>query len=193
MERFAATPTASIPDACDSWSETCAAYRFLGNDDVEWRDILAPHWAQTQVRMGTHPVVLCVQDLTELDFNGQDIEGLAPLNYEARRDMYLHATYAVTPGREPLGMLDAWMLAREKRDAGGVRGGQKESTRWIEGYQRVAEMAAGMPDTRLVYLADREADLIEMMRCARELGNPADWLVRAKHNRCLPDEEGGKL
>ena len=85
MERFAANPTASIPDACDSWSETCAAYRFLGNDDVEWRDILAPHWAQTQVRMGAHPIVLCVQDTTELDFNGQDIEGLGPLNYEARR------------------------------------------------------------------------------------------------------------
>jgi len=30
MERFSANPTASIPDACDSWSETCAAYRFLG-------------------------------------------------------------------------------------------------------------------------------------------------------------------
>lgn len=193
MERFAANPTASIPDACDSWSETCAAYRFLGNDEVKWRDILAPHWAQTQTRMGAHPIVLCIQDTTELDFNGQDIEGLGPLNYEARRGMYLHPTYAVTPGREPLGMLDAWMWAREKRDADGVRGGDKESTRWIEGYQRVAEMAAGMPDTRLVYLADREADLVEMMRCARELGTPADWLVRAKHNRCLPDGEGGKL
>ena len=78
MERFAANPTASILDACDSWSETCAAYRFLSNDDVEWRDILAPHWTQTQVRMSAHPVVLCVQDTTELDFNGQDIEG--PVN-----------------------------------------------------------------------------------------------------------------
>jgi len=27
-----------------------AAYRFLANDEVEWADILAPHWVQTQRR-----------------------------------------------------------------------------------------------------------------------------------------------
>ena len=56
----------------------------------------------------------------------------------------------------------------------GARGGPKESVRWIEGYQRIAEMAAQLPGTRLVYVADREADLVPLM-------------VRAKHNRCLPD------
>jgi hypothetical protein len=49
--------------------------------------------------------VLCIQDTTELNFNGQEMAGLGPLNYEARRGMYLHPTYAVTPGREPLGVL----------------------------------------------------------------------------------------
>jgi hypothetical protein len=193
MERFAANPSASIPDACDSWTETIAAYRFLGNGDVEWRDILAPHWARTQERMQAHPVVLCIQDTTELDFNGQETEGLGPLNYEARRGMYLHPTYAVTPGREPLGVLDAWMWAREQRNADGVRPGQLESTRWTEGYERIAEMAAAMPGTRLVYMADREGDLMALMRRARDLGTPADWLVRAKHNRCLPEADGAKL
>lgn len=106
--------------------------------------------------------------------------------------MYLHPTYAVTPGREPLGRLDAWMWASEKRDADGVHPGQKESARWIEGYERIAEMAALMPQTRLVYLADRKADMVAMMQRARELGTPADWLVRAKYNRCLPGEEGEK-
>jgi hypothetical protein len=193
IERLAAKPAASIPEACDGWSETCAAYRFLRNSDVAWEAILAPHWARTQERMRSHSVVLCIQDTTELDFNGQEIAGLGPLNYEARRGMYLHPTYAVTTGREPLGVLDAWMWAREKRGADGVRPGMKESTRWIEGYERVAELAAGMPGTRLVYLADREADMVEMMCRARDLGTPADWLVRAKHDRCLPDEDGAKL
>ena len=61
--------------------------------------------------------------------------------------MYLHPTYAVTPAREPLGVLDAWMWAREKRGKDGVRPGQIESARWIEGYERVAEMAATLPAT----------------------------------------------
>lgn len=170
-----------------------AAYRFLRNTDVAWGDILAPHWARTQERMRTQPVVLCIQDTTELDFDGQEIAGLGPLNYEARRGMYLHPTYAVTTEREPLGVLDAWMWAREKRDADGVRPGHKESARWVEGYERVAEMASDMPETRLVYLADREADMVEMMRRAHELGTPADWLVRAKHDRCLPGDQGTRL
>lgn len=190
MEHLSAKPTASIPMACKGWAETLAAYRFLANDEVAWEDILAPHWAQTQQRMSAHAVVLCLQDTTELDFNGQQIEGLGRLNYDARIGMYLHPTLAVTPQREPLGVTDAWMWARAPKD-GGPATTPKESTRWIEGYERVAEMAAAVPATRLVYVADREADLVELMRCAQTLGTPADWLVRAKHNRCLP--EGEKL
>lgn len=129
METFAAKPAASIPDACDSWSETCAAYRFLSNPEVTWEALLAQHWARTQERMRTQAVVLYIQDTTELDFHGQEIEGLGPLNYETRRGMCRHPTYAVTPGREPLGMLAAWMWAREERGADGVRPGQKESRR----------------------------------------------------------------
>lgn len=191
MERFAADPTASIPDACHGWAETMAAYRFLSNEAVDWQAILTPHWQQTQQRMHGKAVVLCMQDTTELNFNGQETEGLGPLCYEPQRGMYLHPTYAVTPQREALGVLDAWMWARSKKDASGKRNDLKESLRWIEGYDRVAEMAADFPDTRLVYLADREADLLPLMRRAQEAGEPADWLIRAAHNRCLPD--GGKL
>ena len=194
METFAAKPKASIPEACDNWTETHAAYRFMANPEVTWDGILAPHWARTMERMATQKVVLCIQDTTELDFSGQDIDGLGPLNYEARRGMYVHPTYAVTLEREPLGLLDGWMWAREERGADGKRPASvKESERWIEGYERVAEQAAQLPDTRLVYVADREADMMGMLRRAAQLGTPADWLVRAKHDRCLADGEGKRL
>ena len=189
MARFADKPSASIPKSCNGWGETIATYRFLENDAVEWRDIMAPHWAQAQQRMGEHPVILCLQDTTELNFNGQQIEGLGPLSYEVQRGMYVHPTYAVTPERLPLGVIDAWMWAREKVNAAGVRPGIKESGRWIEGYGRIAEMAVEMPATRLVYVADREADMIELMAYAQDCGTPADWLVRAKTDRALPDGE----
>lgn len=191
MERLAAEPTASVPKACNGWGETVAAYRFFDNEGVDWRAILAPHWQQTQERMGQQQTVLCLQDTTELDFNGQQASGLAPLSYEAQRGMYLHPTYAVTPQREPLGILDCWMWAREKKDASGLRGGPKESLRWIEGYDRLAELAPQLPNTRLVYVADREADMLPLMMRAQALDTPVDWLVRAAHNRCLPD--GDKL
>jgi hypothetical protein len=190
LERLSEKPTASIPAACRGWAETVAAYRFLAQEEIEWRDILQPHVDCSLSRMRGQPVVLCIQDTTELDFNGRGIDGLGPLSYAAQRGMYLHPTYAVTPERLPLGVLDAWMWAREAKDEQGERSGIVESHRWIEGYERIAERAVELPDTRLVYVADREADILALMQRAHALGNPADWLIRAKHNRKLGAEDG---
>jgi hypothetical protein len=189
MERLSEAPSSSIPQANKGWAETVGAYRFFDNDQVDWQGILSPHWEQTQQRMKHHQVVLCLQDTTELNFNGQQARGLGPLSYESQRGMYLHPTYAVTPEREPLGVLDAWMWAREKKDAQGHRGGPKESLRWIEGYERLSELAPELPHTRLVYVADRESDILALMQRAQALGTPVDWLIRASHNRALPEGE----
>ena len=185
VERLSAQPTASVPQACGDWADTMAAYRFFDNEEVDWRAILGAHTDCAKTRMAAHEVVLCIQDTTELDFNGQDASGLGPLSYEAQRGMYAHPTYAVSTSREPLGVLDAWMWAHQAKDKDGSRPGIKESVRWVEGYERLAEMAAELPGTRLVYLADREADTMELMRRAGALGTPVDWLVRSKHNRTV--------
>lgn len=137
--------------------------------------------------MRTCGVPLCIQDTLELKFNGRMIAGLRSLQYETQRGMYVHPTYAVTPQREPL---DAWMWAREPKHADGLRSGGKESTRWVDGYDRVAELAAGMT-TRLAYVADRESDILALNVKARDLGRLADWLIRSRTNRVLPN--GGKL
>jgi hypothetical protein len=76
MERLAAKPTAGVPQACRGWGEPIAADPFFDNDEVEWVTILEPHWRQTQQRMAAHSVVLCLQDSTELDFNGRQTGSL---------------------------------------------------------------------------------------------------------------------
>ncbi len=191
-ERLVDSPSASIPKACQGWKETQAAYRLISNDAVDAEAIAEPHIACTERRMAAQPVALCIQDTTSLDFNGQNIDGLGPLQYEAQRGMFLHPTYVVTPNREPLGTIDSWRWAREFRDEDGIRPEDiLESDRWIEGYERVTETATALPDTRCVYVADREADIVSLMYRAAELGHPADWLIRSKHNRTLPG--GGKL
>lgn len=73
-----------------------------------------------------------------------------------------------------------------------MRPGLRESTRWVEGYERVAEKAADVPETRLGVVGDRESDMVEMMRRASAINTPADWLVRAKHDRCLAGDDGVK-
>ena len=191
-ERLVESPSASIPKACQGWKETQAAYRLISNDAVNAEAIAEPHIACTERRMAAQSVALCIQDTSSLDFNGQDIEGLGPLQYEAQCGMFLHPTYVVTPNREPLGTNESWRWAREFRDENGERPEDiLESDRWIEGYERVGETAAGLPDTRCVYVADREVDIVSLMNRAAELEHPADWLIGSKHNRTLP--EGVKL
>jgi len=105
---LAEKPTASLPGPSSSWGETLAAYNFFDQTSekkqgIGWGDLLTPHMDCTLCRMRKHQVVLCLQDSTELDFNGQGIQGLWPLSYEAQRGLYLHPTCVVTPDREPLG------------------------------------------------------------------------------------------
>jgi len=180
VDDLSAQPTGSIPLACGGWTETKAAYRLLDNPALDWQEVLEVHTERTSERMREQPVVLCLQDTTELDFSSQPgIAGLGRLNYEARQGLYVHPTLTVTPAGVALGVIDAWIWARGPKEQPQV----KESTRWVEGYEIVADLAEQMPNTRLVYVADREGDLRELMAAAKRRGTPADWLVRAKHNR----------
>src|SRR5512144_2541497 len=180
VEDLSAHPLGSIPMASGGWAETKAAYRLLDNPALEWREVLEVHTQQTRERMAGHPVVLCIQDSTELDFTTQPgIAGLGRLSYESQHGMYIHPTLVVTPQGAALGVVDAWMWARVPKGAATF----KESVRWLEGYGIVADLAETLPATRLVYVADREGDMRALMDDAARRGTPADWLVRAQHER----------
>ena len=49
----------------------------------------------------------------------------------------MHPTLVVTPEGLALGVIDAWMWARGPKEQPQV----KESTRWVEGYEIVADLA----------------------------------------------------
>ena len=90
--------------------------------------------------------------------------------------MYCHPTVAASESGVVLGVLDAWMWARQAKGEPDIR----ESTRWTEGYQRVAELKEELSSTEIVYVADREADIRELMTAAQQQENVVHWLVRAK-------------
>ena len=183
MESLSNAPRASIPTACEGWAETKAAYRLLSNGAVDPMELLACHAGKSEQRAQGHPVVLCIQDTTELDFTSQPgIAGLGRLSYEAQHGLYAHLTLMATPQGLALGVMDAWMWARQPKDASPV---PKESTRWKEGYTIVADTAERVPDSRFVYVGDRESDIRELMDEARRRNYAADFLLRARHNRNL--------
>ena len=195
LQKLGEKPTLSIPSACGGWDETRAAYRLFDHAEVSAEKVLAPHRARTVERIGAHPRVLCLEDTSELDYTGKnDIQGLGPLNYETRRGLYLHPTLAVTPERLALGLLHVHSWTREPGSLAPSKDASrpledKESVRWIDGYQRINELAEQLPDTRLTYIADREGDIYDLFVEAPCPESCADWLVRGKHDRALANGE----
>ena len=91
-------PNLSIPAACGGRAETKAAYRFYDNDKATFEKVLQPHTDRTLQRMAEQPVVLQVQDTSEIDLTRpeQEVAGVGELD-GARRGFLLHALHAFTP------------------------------------------------------------------------------------------------
>lgn len=192
LRRLADQPERSIPAAFQGWGETQAAYRFFDNEKVTAEGVLAPHREATLERVRQHPVVLCVEDTSDLDYTSKtETQGLGPLNYEATRGINIHPMLAVTPEGLCLGVLDFWRWVRDPSDHGGKDRQdrlsrpleEKESLRWVEGYQKVGELQGHVGESRLVYVADRDSDLFELFVAADQ--NPANWLIRAAQDRAV--------
>jgi hypothetical protein len=70
-----------------------------------------------------------------------------------KRGLHVHPTLMVTPERVPLGVFDAWMWARDPetfgQDTSHLPIEDKESVRWLEGYQRVNEVAQELAHTEV--------------------------------------------
>jgi hypothetical protein len=186
-------PQVSIPAACSGWAETKAAYRFFDNEDVTPQAILEPHFSATRQRIASADVVLCIEDTSEIDYTTKsDIEGLGPLNYEARHGLYLHPMIAVTPDRLCHGLLKYQNVIREEGSLGTKPDPhrpieEKESIRWRNGYEHASSLQQDCPETRVVYVADREADFFELLAAADVTDEmpKAGFVIRSKYDRML--------
>ncbi len=176
-------------------------YRLIDRPDdsaVTMQAMLAPHRQRTVQRMMAQPLVLCIQDGTDLNYTGlAQCPGLGSLgtNQTGARSagLHLHSTLAVTPEGLPLGVLDVRCeapVARANHDdrlSSDIPIQDKKTFGWIHGLRQCEQAAARMPDTRLVCVMDREADFFELFDEQRRR-NKVDLLVRAKHDRITGDK-----
>ncbi len=196
LEALATNPEASINAACHGWSDTLAAYRFFNNPVVHPEEILRPHRAATEQRMREHPVVLIVQDTTELDFTSHPAKDARCLDTTYRFGCYDHTHLAVTPDKLCLGVVGSEQFDRAAESIG--QGSQrkhlpieqKESFRWLTGYRLACELQQAHRGTRVVSIADCEADIYEIFVEAQAAGSlGADFIIRARENRCTPQRD----
>jgi len=193
IEGLAANPEASVNSAFSGWNETFAAYRFFDNQAVEPRKILQPHVEATKRRMKEQPVVLILQDTTELDFSAHPPKDAGCLNREDRLGFYDHTHLAVTPERLCLGVVGAEQFDRTPESLGKTKQRkklpieEKESFRWLSGYRLASELTAECPDTQIISVADSEADIYDIFLEAQRHPRPADFVIRAKEDRSTPE------
>lgn len=192
---FAQRPTAPIPQACATWGRTKGAYRFFDNEAVKPEVILASHVQATVRRMQAHPVVLCAQDTTTLNYSTHpQTRGLGPIsnNRDKTLGLFLHSTLALTPAGQALGLLQAQTWARSGRHFGRsshqrnrTPRAQKESQKWMESLSACQTLAAQCVGTTLINVADREGDLYDLFQqaLAPNAAPRVHLLVRAQHDR----------
>lgn len=199
---FYAQPLASIPQACGGNSaKTKAAYRFLSNPNVDLDTLLDSHIEATAKRMEAHPVVLSVQDTTSLNYNTHPAtKGVGPINTHAdgAQGIKLHDTVAFTPEGVPLGIIDAECWARDAiapdtKPAPRHTVEETEALRWITSYVQTARLQELLPETRIVSVADREADIYDLFETAHQTHDGPDLLIRANRSRARRVEADDEL
>jgi hypothetical protein len=190
-EAFGAHPQTPINQASADWQDTKAAYAFFANPHALPAEILLPHQQRTLERMTAHPLILAIQDTTFLNYTHHPATtDLGPIG-GGQRGLLMHSTLAVTPQALPLGVLDLSVWARPELEQSAKRAkrrpiAEKESHKWLTALRESVSMTPS--EIRLVTIADREADIFELLAEADELS--AEYVIRAAQDRRVGGEVG---
>lgn len=198
-QAFYAQPQANIPQACQTRAETKAAYRFMDHPETSLEGILEPHYQATVARMSREAVILAVQDTTSLNYTAHPAtENLGPIGYrrDRGRGLILHDTMAFNREGTPLGLLDVQCWARDGADFGKKKRRhslpieEKESYKWLVSFRKVAEAQKQCPQSMVVSVGDREADIYELFELALSDPSGPKLLIRAEQDRLLAEGQG---
>jgi hypothetical protein len=191
--QLARSPHCSLPQSLSA-AELKAAYRFFDNEEVDTHGILTAHIGQTLARMRQVPVILAVQDTTEYNLTHLPAtEGLGYCSHKHVRGFFMHSMLALTPDGLPMGVLGmkTWTRPLEQLGKRALRRKlpvhEKESVKWIEGLNQMTAFKSRCPQTTMVSVCDREADLYDLFAAERAPG--VEWLVRAAWNRGVDHPE----
>ena len=185
---LAAQPCASVPQASGDLAATQAAYEFWQSPHVKAQSIREAHHTSTIQRVKTQPIVLAIQDTTELNFtHHRQSKGMGHLDNANSRGLKVHSVFCVSAKGVPLGVLHQQVWARDIETIGKKHQRHKKETKDKESQRWLTALDAtqsGIPqEIGVVTVADREADIYDLFALPRRRGS--DFLIRAEHNRCV--------
>jgi hypothetical protein len=172
VEKLAEAPADSFPQVLGRGGQLAAFYRFVGNEDVDAADILAPHAAQTAKRCATGGArIVVAHDTTEFNFGRFPREGLGRVGRGKSFGWYSHFSLAIEVTGEhrrvPLGVLACETFSRSDMRKPHLKHGRNqdnpdnEALRWRRSVDEAREVLGA--DPRVVHVMDREADDYALM------------------------------
>ncbi|MFQ5561491.1 MAG: Druantia anti-phage system protein DruA, partial [Nitrospinota bacterium] len=115
-------PSAGFPQLFPNFHQLKGAYRLFGNDkeEVNVKNLLAPHFGSTVERMANEKTVLAVSDTTTYNYNGlkETTGGLCRIGKNGQGESFGlvgHGTLAFTESGLPLGVLDSSFVERKRK------------------------------------------------------------------------------
>lgn len=195
-------PSVSYSRACGGDRHALKGYyRLINNTDerVSRNSLMGGHRQQTMRRMADEKTALIVQDTMDMNFSTrlhcEDL-GLIGKNQTGAESqgLKMHSRLVLNDKGMPLGVLNTEIYAAQpKPDLEGKADTRpiedKESYRWLQTYNDARAISPQIPSVHIVCIGDRESDIFELFDQRRQHGGAVDLLVRAKHNRCLLEEE----
>jgi hypothetical protein len=108
---LAKKPELSLPKVFADEAQLEGTYRLLGNDAIDWRDLLAPHVARTVERASQDQEVLIAHDTSDAAFRTywpDELRGQMSSFSTRTQGFFLHTSLAITAHGPamPLGVLD---------------------------------------------------------------------------------------
>jgi len=189
--RMAYNAPASLPAQMQTWKETMALYRLLGDEDVTFEALMQPHWQQTRKHIESRPLVLLVQDTSEVDLSHHPkTKGLGQVGNERGRGLYLQTVLAILPeSGEVVGCAVQEPFVRTPAPKGETRSQRRQrSKRETDVWMRLVTRLGSFPaETTVVHVGDRGADMFPFFQACR--ATQTHFLVRAFENRRIESEE----
>lgn len=181
----------SIPQCFVKRSAVKAAYNFFNHLKIEHSMLLSAERERlsARIKLDKPPVVLAVQDTTELDYTGKRSSSkLKHLQYKHQKGYHLHNHLLFDAHGNALGVFDQYLWGRDMETLGQKKEKrkqtpfeEKESFRWLEQFNLLQQEFAQAAQTTFVCITDREGDIHELLQARQH--EHTHYIVRSRGDR----------
>lgn len=172
-------------------------YRFMNNEKITHERLVASERIRLQnwVAASDEKVILSIADTTDVNLTGRPVASqLDCLTQVYLKGYFVHSQLLATESGLVQGVYDQVLWGRKAATLGDARKAttrnhtplqDRESYRWLAGFERLNTDFADQKDKIFIHMGDRETDLYELMAAPRF--DHIHYLFRAQHNRKLSD------